>query len=238
MVSSLLVECIHYSHLVCCCKIQYLYMPSSLTTSSPCPPCTLLYPALSIPTWQFRSPATTTLSLLVTACISLSMCSQNLLSNLKKALFPNQLATKIDALTLQVSHLTSQLDKKVERIAELETKVQSLEDANDALEQYSRRPNIRISGIAETTDGEDTDEKVLAVINGKMNLQPPCKSGRSNEAIASAARPSIASVMSVAPLDRGLSSCDCVVSASVMLCSDHGLASRNTTGKIRITRSS
>ena len=25
MVSSLLVECIHYSHLVCCCKIQYLY---------------------------------------------------------------------------------------------------------------------------------------------------------------------------------------------------------------------
>ena len=101
-----------------------------------------------------------------------------LLSNLKKALFPNQLATKIDALTLQVSHLTSQLDKKVERIAELETNVQSLEDANDALEQYSRRPNIRISGIAETTDGEDTDEKVLAVINGKMNLQPPLQIGQ------------------------------------------------------------
>ena len=96
-----------------------------------------------------------------------------LLSNLKKALFPNQLATKIDALTLQVSHLTS-----LERIAELETKVQSLEDANDALEQYSRRPNIRVSGIAETTDGEDTDEKVLAVINGKMNLQPPLQIGQ------------------------------------------------------------
>ena len=56
-----------------------------------------------------------------------------LLSNLKKALFPNQLATKIDALMLKVSHLTSQLDKKVERIAERETKVQSLEDANDAM---------------------------------------------------------------------------------------------------------
>ena len=101
-----------------------------------------------------------------------------MLSNLKKALFPNQLATNIDALTLQVSHLTSQLDKNVERIAELETKVQSLEDANDALEQYSRRPNIRISGIAETTDGEDTDEKVLAVINGNMNLQPPLHIGQ------------------------------------------------------------
>ena len=141
-----------------------------------------------------------------------------LLSNRKKALFPNQLATKIDALTLQVSHLTSQLDKKVERIAELETKVQSLEVANDALEQYSRRPNIRISGIAETTDGEDTDEKVLAVINGKMNLQPP---------------------LQIVQIERShRASCDCVVSASVTLCSDHGLASRNTTRKIRFIRSS
>ena len=101
-----------------------------------------------------------------------------LLSNLKKALYPNQLATKIDALTLQVSHLTSRLDKKDERITELESKVQSLEDANDALEQYSRRPNVRISGIAETDAGENTDEKVLAVINGKMNLQPPLNIGQ------------------------------------------------------------
>ena len=82
-----------------------------------------------------------------------------LLSNLKKALFPNQLATKIDALTLQVSHLTSRPDKKDERITELESKVHSLEDANDTLEQYSRRPNIQISGIAEVVDGEDTDAK-------------------------------------------------------------------------------
>ena len=101
-----------------------------------------------------------------------------LLSNLKKALFSNQLATKIDSLTPKVSHLTSQLDKKVERIAELETKVQSLEDTNDTLEQYSRRPNIRISGIAEAVDGEDTNEKVLAMINGKMNLQPPLHIGQ------------------------------------------------------------
>ena len=101
-----------------------------------------------------------------------------LLSNLKKTLYPNQLATKIDALTLQVSHLTSRLDKKDECITELESKVQSLEDANDALEQYSRQPNIRIYGIAETADGEDTDEKVLAVINGKMNLQPPLNIGQ------------------------------------------------------------
>ena len=162
-----------------------------------------------------------------------------LLSNLKKALFSNQLATKIDALTPKVSHLTSQLDKKVERIAELETKVQSLEDTNDTLEQYSRRPNIRISGIAEAVDGEDTNEKVLAMINGKMNLQPPYISGRSNVAIASAVKPPIASVMRVPPPhDRGLSSWDCVVSASVTSCSDQGLASRNTTGKIRIIKSS
>ena len=161
-----------------------------------------------------------------------------LLSNLKKALFPNQLATKIDALTLQVSHLTSQLDKKVERIAELETKVQSLEDSNDALEQYSRRPNIMISGIAETTDGEDTDEKVLAVINEKMNLQPPLQIGQIERSHRVGRKTIDSQRDERGPLDRGLSSCDCVVSASVTLCSDHGLTSRNTTGKIRITRSS
>ena len=46
------------------------------------------------------------------------------------------------------------------------------------LTQYSRRPNVRISGIAETDAGENTDEKVLAVINGKMKLQPPLNIGQ------------------------------------------------------------
>ena len=54
-----------------------VYTNYCLSFSTPCPPCTLLYPALSIPTWPFKSPAMTTLSLLVTVCISLSMCFQN-----------------------------------------------------------------------------------------------------------------------------------------------------------------
>ena len=44
----------------------------------------------------------------------------------------------------------------------------------DSIEQYSRRSNIHVSGIPEADgEGEDTDEKVLAVLNGKMGVQPP-----------------------------------------------------------------
>ena len=36
-----------------------VYTNYCLSFSTRCPPCTLLYPALSIPTWPFKSPATT-----------------------------------------------------------------------------------------------------------------------------------------------------------------------------------
>ena len=43
----------------------------------------------------------------------------------------------------------------------------------DELQQYTRRPNLRIQGIEEDIRGEDLERKVLAVINGQIKLDPP-----------------------------------------------------------------
>ena len=49
--------------------------------------------------------------------------------------------------------------------------MQQLETSADAVEQYSRRPNLRFQGIPETT-GENTDAKILKLINEQMQIQP------------------------------------------------------------------
>ena len=54
----------------------------------------------------------------------------------------------------------------------LQQKVESMEEQCDQLEQYSRRPNLRLSGVPETGEGEDTTAKVMAVVNGKLGLTP------------------------------------------------------------------
>ena len=45
-----------------------------------------------------------------------------------------------------------------------------LEVDSDAVEQYSRRANLQIRGIAECNGGEDTDQLVLNIINDNMGL--------------------------------------------------------------------
>ena len=87
----------------------------------------------------------------------------------KQALFPIELFDKIEALNNPISQLTAQLDAKDSRISALEENVLNQEISADSVEQYSRRSNIHVCGIPEADGGgEDTDEKVLAVLNGKM----------------------------------------------------------------------
>ena len=43
-------------------------------------------------------------------------------------------------------------------------------ESSDNLEQYTRRPNLRILGVPETGEDEDTDTTVLAVITDKMGV--------------------------------------------------------------------
>ena len=50
-------------------------------------------------------------------------------------------------------HLVQEKDTK---IANLEREVRDLADANDSLEQYTRRPNLRFESIRESDHGEDT----------------------------------------------------------------------------------
>ena len=91
----------------------------------------------------------------------------------RKALYPEALSAKIDDLYGVIDRLSKSIEAKDDKIKTLENKVDSMEREIDNLEQYTRRPNLRISGIPDTGEGEDTTEKVLAVINGKLGLAHP-----------------------------------------------------------------
>ena len=71
----------------------------------------------------------------------------------------------VDTLTKQLTHKDEQLDI-------LEKRIQTLEEEVDCQEQYSRRPNLRIQGIPEETNGT-TEQKVLLLINETMGFTPP-----------------------------------------------------------------
>ena len=92
----------------------------------------------------------------------------------KKSLFPKELTTAIDELSDRIRRLNEKLNSKDEHIKSLENRIPTLESENDNnIEQYSRRANLRVCGIPESNDGEDTDKKVLDILNGKLSLEPP-----------------------------------------------------------------
>ena len=57
-------------------------------------------------------------------------------------------------------------------IKQLEQRVDQLEEAADNTEQYFRRPNLRVHGIAELAD-ENTDQLIVKLVNAQMQFQPP-----------------------------------------------------------------
>ncbi|KAK2162738.1 hypothetical protein NP493_1504g00001 [Ridgeia piscesae] len=92
---------------------------------------------------------------------------------LKSTLYPQALSDKLDTQIQTIAGLTSQLEGKECRITVLEEQVELLQSECDNQEQYSRRCNLRIHGIPETGDGEDTTLKVLDLVNAKMAVTPP-----------------------------------------------------------------
>ena len=96
-----------------------------------------------------------------------------ILKKLRDALYPRELANKIDLTNAKLTKLSAQLAERDEHIAELDKKVSTLEFELDELQQYTRRPNLRIQGIEEDFRGEDLERKVLAVINSHMKVDPP-----------------------------------------------------------------
>ena len=103
------------------------------------------------------------------------LTEEHVLTKLRRAFYPQEIADKIDGLNNQIINLTSLLKKKEERIAVLETKMQKTEVNIDHQEQYSRRPNMRIHGVPEHGN-EDTTAIVMDVINSKMSFKPPLES--------------------------------------------------------------
>ena len=97
----------------------------------------------------------------------------NVLAKLRKTVYPKELEGKLDTINAYIVRLHAQLDAKDERIKCLEDKVRVLEENSDHTEQYGRMLNLLMSGLPESHDGENTDEKVMAMINGKLGMTPP-----------------------------------------------------------------
>ena len=72
----------------------------------------------------------------------------------------------------EIRGLKNDLGEKNSKILRLETTVAKLEEEIDAMEQYTRRNSIRISGILEEQD-ECCEEKVIHVLNTRMGVSPP-----------------------------------------------------------------
>ena len=98
-----------------------------------------------------------------------------MVAKLQKCLFPRELTATIDNLSDCIRRLNERLDSKDELIKSLETRIVTLESANDSIEQYTRRANLRVCGVPEENDSEDSDQKVLAVFNAKLGMEPPLR---------------------------------------------------------------
>lgn len=87
--------------------------------------------------------------------------------NLAIARAISAMEAKYEEKLLGMSKLNNSLEEKVNN---LEQRVYSLEKSNDSLEQYSRRNNIRITGI-EYAEGENVEQKVMDLVSkGDVDL--------------------------------------------------------------------
>lgn len=74
-----------------------------------------------------------------------------------------------------VKPLKNEINKQRAIIKALEAKTNVLEKSVDQQEQYTRRENLRLSGLKEEKD-ENLEEKVLDIVNNQMALSPPLHS--------------------------------------------------------------
>ena len=72
------------------------------------------------------------------------LSDDQVVATLQKCLFPRELTATIDNLSDRIRRLNEKLDSKDELIKSLETRIVTLESANDSIEQYTRRANLRV----------------------------------------------------------------------------------------------
>ena len=92
---------------------------------------------------------------------------------LQKALYPQPLLDKFAEMVTRVDGLTAQLTAKDEKVAALEKRVEQLEDRAYRTEQYSRRSNLLFSIFKKTGETENTDGRIISLVNEAMNLTLP-----------------------------------------------------------------
>ena len=77
--------------------------------------------------------------------------------------------TELQNIVVRLINKLSETDKE---ISDLKHENQELREELDELQQYSRKPSIRVYGIPESED-EDTDQLLLQLFNERMQLEPP-----------------------------------------------------------------
>ena len=65
-----------------------------------------------------------------------------------------------------------QLTSKDEKIPDLEERVEKLEESTDRTEQNSRRYNMLFSGFEGSGKGENSDGKIITLVNDVLKLMP------------------------------------------------------------------
>ena len=98
---------------------------------------------------------------------------EEIVAKIKSAIYPHALIEEIRDMKLEITRLHQTIDAKDKLIYELKDRVDKLEVSVDDTEQYSRRANLPIQGIAESGTGEDARVKVLEIFNQKMKMSPP-----------------------------------------------------------------
>ena len=84
----------------------------------------------------------------------------------------DKLQTTKDSMAQSIGNLKKEAAEKDNAIKLLMSEVAQLKISVDALEQHGRKDSIQIFGLPESTPGS-TDEKVVALCNGRMRLSPP-----------------------------------------------------------------
>ena len=90
----------------------------------------------------------------------------------QKAFYPQLLLDKFNKMNAHIGGLTAQLTSKDEKIPDLEERVEKLEESADRTEQYSRRSNLLFSGFEESGKGENSDGKIITLVNDALKLTP------------------------------------------------------------------
>ena len=107
----------------------------------------------------------------------IELCSDaRVAATLKKAMYPKELVDQLHHLSSRVTALTECIQQRDDKIKKLEGKVTQLELEADKVEQYSRRSNLRFTGLPETTgESENTKDKLIDIINNNMCPDMPVR---------------------------------------------------------------